>query len=244
MLPTARLGGALELVPGIAIAASVATGMRTPSFVELLGDAELVSGNTGLRPEGSTGGDLGIVARGRVGPLEGFVEARGFALWMRDLIRYVRTDAHQWTPQNVAEAWTAGLEASANVRFERLVRFAGALTWMESEDLSRGRALPFRPRLTAYGRLELTVPDLPAPLAGVGAWIEAEYVGETFDTPENDVPIPEVTRVGAGASLALRGDALRLDLIVRDVFDARGRDALLRPLPGRSVALQIAVRMD
>jgi hypothetical protein len=37
---------------------------------------------------------------------------------------------------------------------------------------------------------------------------------------------------------------VRVDLIVRDVFDARGRDALSRPLPGRSVALQIAVRGD
>ncbi|AKF05998.1 TonB-dependent receptor plug domain-containing protein [Sandaracinus amylolyticus] len=242
-LPTARLGAALELVPGIALAGSFSTGVRAPSFVDLFGDGALISGNTSLRPEESTGGDLGVVARGRIAGLEGFAELRGFGLWMRDLIRYVRTDANQWTPQNVAEAWTAGIEASTNVRFERVVGLASALTWVESQDRSLARALPFRPRFTGYARLDATF-DLPAPLASVSAWIDGEYVGETYDTPENDVPIPEVARFGVGASLSMWEGALRADVIVRDVFDARGRDALLRPLPGRSFALQISVRTE
>ncbi|MDQ3036794.1 MAG: TonB-dependent receptor, partial [Myxococcota bacterium] len=237
------LGGVVELVPGVAVQASAATATRSPSFIELFGDGGLLAGSTELRPEQSATVDGGLVVRGRAGPLSGFAEARGFALWASDLIRYVRTPANQWTPQNVASAWTAGIEASANVDIERVVSLIGSLTWLESRDETRGRALPFRPRLTSYGRAEVHLTG-PAPLDRASVWIDLEYVSETYDTAENDVAIPEVARAGAGASLELWNRAMRIDLIVRDLFDARGRDSLLRPLPGRSVALQVAVRTE
>lgn len=242
-MPTARLGGVLEFLPGLAIQASVASATRTPSFTELFGDGGLLSGSTELRPEQSTSLDGGFVFRGRIGPVSGFLEGRGFALFMNDLIRYVRTDANQWTPQNVATAWAAGSEASLHMDVAEVVSLAGSLTWLESRDETRGRTLPFRPFLTGYLRSAVQLRG-PAPFDRVGLWVDVDYVSETYDTAENDVSIPEVARVGAGASIELWSRMVRIDLSVRDIFDARGRDALLRPLPGRSVALQLALRAN
>jgi uncharacterized protein (TIGR00290 family) len=64
-MPTARLGGVIEVVPGIAVQASVASATRAPSFVELFGDGGLLAGSTELRPEQSTSVDGGLVARVR-----------------------------------------------------------------------------------------------------------------------------------------------------------------------------------
>jgi outer membrane receptor protein involved in Fe transport len=242
-MPTARLGGVVEFIPGFALQASVANATRTPSFIELFGDGGLLNGSTELKPEQSTSVDAGLVWRGRIGPVSGFAEGRGFALFMNDLIRYVRTDANQWTPQNVASAWVAGAEASLNATVAEMVSFIGSLTWLESRDETRGRALPFRPFFTGYLRSAVHFSG-PAPFDRVGLWADVDYVSETYDTAENDVTIPDVARVGVGASLELWSRILRVDLSVRDLFDARGRDALLRPLPGRSVAIQLAIRTN
>src|SRR5690606_28440048 len=138
----------------------------------------------------------------------------------------------------------AGTEGSANVDIARLVSLIGSVTWLESRDETRGRALPVRPRLTMYGRAAVHVPG-PAPLGRASAWIDVDYVSESHNHAENDLAITrEVARAGVGASVELWEGALRIDVIVRDVFDARGRDALDQPLPGRSFALQIAVRAD
>lgn len=242
VMPTARLGGVLEFFPGLAVQASVASATRSPSFIELFGDGGLLSGNTELGPEQSTSMDAGLVWRGRAGPVSGFAEGRGFALFMNDLIRYVRTDANQWTPQNVASAWTAGLEASLNLDVAERVSFVGSLTWLESRDETRGRTLPFRPFFTGY--LRSAVHFEGPPFDRIAVWADLDYVSQTYDTAENDVTIPEVARVGMGASIELWSRIVRVDVSVRDIFDARGRDALLRPLPGRSVAIQLAIRTN
>jgi vitamin B12 transporter len=245
VLPTARVGAVLELIPGIAIQASGATATRAPGAIELFGDGGFLLGDTRLRAERSYTIDGGVVGRGTLGVLAGFAELRGFALWAEDLVRYRRIAQGQIVPENAASASIAGLEASARLEIDRFVSIAAALTWIETaEDVGgRSRQLPFRPRITGYARPTLHVDDL-GPIARLSMYVDVDYVGSAFDTPENDVVIPEVARIGIGASIEILARAVRLDLIVRDLFDARGRDIIERPLPGRSFALQLAVRTD
>jgi outer membrane receptor protein involved in Fe transport len=242
-LPTVRLGGAIELTPGITIQLSAATGTRAPGAIELFGDGGLLAGDTHLRPETSWTVDGGVVARGRAGPIQGIGELRAFGLRMSDLIRYVRTPTNQVAPENVASAWVAGLEASARVELDRHASLVGAFTWIEHRDETLGRMLPFRPRTTAYLRPALHLPDL-SPLDRATAWFDVDWSDVAFDDRENARAIPAVARVGVGVSLEGFERRVRVDLSVRDVFDARGRDFLQRPLPGRSVALQLALRTD
>jgi outer membrane receptor protein involved in Fe transport len=242
VLPTVRLGAVVEPVAGLAIQASAASATRAPGPVELFGDGGLLAGDTRLRPETSWTIDGGLVVRGRVGPLLGTAEARGFALWMRDLIRYVRTPTNQVVPENVASASIGGLEASVRIEAERWGSLTGALTLSESRDETLGRALPFRPRLTAYLRPALHIEARP--LDRASSWFDVDVSDSAFDDRENARIIPAVTRVGVGVSFEAFDRCLRIDLSVRDIFDARGRDFLQRPLPGRSVALQLSLRTD
>jgi outer membrane receptor protein involved in Fe transport len=60
-LPTYRAAAALEALPGLALSASVASGARAPSTLELFGDGVFILGNIGLSPEESVSIDAGLV---------------------------------------------------------------------------------------------------------------------------------------------------------------------------------------
>lgn len=244
-MPTARLGAVLEIVPGIAVQASGATATRAPSSVELFGDGGLVLGSTRLVPETSRTIDGGIVLRGAIGELRGFAELRGFGLWISNLVRYRRNAYFQVVPENVASAWIAGLEGSARAELERWGSFVGAITWLETRDESqvRPRELPYRPRLAFYARPAVHV-EGPAPFDRASIYADVEYTSGLFDDPANTSAIPELVRVGAGIGVEIFDRGARLDVALRDLFDARGRDFAGRPLPGRSLAVQLALRMQ
>jgi len=242
-MPTARLGAVIEPWPGIAVQASGATGTRSPSFLELFGDGGFLLGNTALRPEQSHTVDLGVTLRGAEGELRGLVELRGFGLVLTDLIRPRRVETNQVILENVASAWTAGLEASVRLAVGRGFTLTSALTWIESRDTTLDRALPYRPAVTAYVRPALVLPAALG-LDGASVYADLEAATSAYQTPENDLSSDGLLRVGAGISLEAVRRVVRLDLVVRDLFDARGRDFLDRPLPGRSLALQLAVRTD
>lgn len=242
-MPTARLAGVVEIVPGIAIQASAATATRAPGAIEIFGDGGLLLGNARLLPEQSRTIDGGVVLRGSAGPIAGSAEVRGFGLWMTDLIRPQLNTQHQITFANVGSAWTAGIEGSARVRFEDWVSLTGAITWLETRDETRGRELPFRPRLTAYARPAVHVPGI-GPLDRASAYADLDYVAGAFGDPDNSTSIPEQLYLGAGISLEAFGGIARLDVVVRNILDARLVDLTERPLPGRSFAIQLALRTE
>jgi iron complex outermembrane receptor protein len=245
-MPGARLGGVVEIVPGIAIQASGGTAIRAPSLVELFGDGGFLLGNARLSPEQATSVDGGAVVRGTAGPFRGFAELRGFGLFFSGLIRYRRNAQSQVVPENVASAWAAGMEASAQIEIERWGSLAGSFTWVETRDESsayRGNQLTFRPRTTGYARPALHLEGL-GPIDRATAYVEVDWIDGAFDDPANLTPIPPAAHVGVGVSFEALERRLRLDLTVRDVFDARGVDFTGRALPGRSVALQLAVRTN
>ena len=184
-----------------------------------------------------------MVLRGRAGPVSGSAEVRGFGLWMSELIRPRINAQHQVVFDNVTSAWTAGIEGSARARFEEWLSLTGAITWLETRDETLGRDLPFRPRLTAYVRPALHVPGI-GPLDRVSAYVDLDYVSGAFNDPASTTPIPEQLYVGAGVSLEGFAGRVRIDLVARNLGDARLVDLTERPLPGRSFAMQIAVRTE
>ncbi|MBX3274734.1 MAG: TonB-dependent receptor [Sandaracinaceae bacterium] len=242
LAPTFRLGGALEPARGVTIAASVASATRVPNQVELFGDRGFLVGVATLAPERAETIDLGLVLAGQSGALRGRAELRGFVTFASDLIRYRRNTLYQAVPENVASATLAGAELGARVELERHFTLVTAWTLLGTwtEHLGRERQLPLRPWLTGYARPEVRALGV-GPLDVLGAFVDVEHVSETSWDPANTSALAARTRFGVGVTLAVWDGRLRVDAVVRDVFDQRGFDLLGFPLPGRTLAIDMVL---
>ncbi|MFO0681583.1 MAG: TonB-dependent receptor [Sandaracinus sp.] len=245
-LPTGRLGVVLEPIGGVALAGSAWAASRAPSLVELFGDRTYLVGNAGLRPETSYGGDLGLVLSGTLDALEGTLDVRGFAQSTSDLVRYVRTDQFQYTPQNVASALTAGAEASLALALPPWLRSTTAFSYLYAVDTSpgtsaSGRTLPLRAPVSVYTRLSGGLSAL-GPIDRIELYADLDYVAPSYADPANLTIISGRLRFGAGLSVQLLDRRVALEVVVRDLADARGVDVLGLPLAGRSVIGTLTVR--
>lgn len=241
VVPTGRLGVVFEPIRGLALSASGYATARPPSLVELFGDRAYLVGNTTLRPETSFGADGGLTIAGSADLLRGSLDVRGFGTVVSDLIRYERTSQNQSTPLNVASATLAGVEASLTGSLGRWAHLTTAFTWLHARDETRARGLPLRPPVSLYARLSGTS-DAFEVVDRVAAFVDVEYVAESYADPANLAVIPSRARVGFGLSVTLFERHLSLEVVLRDAFDARGVDILGLPLAGRSFVGSLTVR--
>ncbi|MFK7989924.1 MAG: TonB-dependent receptor, partial [Sandaracinaceae bacterium] len=243
LAPTFRLGAALSPLPDVTIAASASSATRMPSMVELFGDRGVLVGDPSLRPERAESFDLGVALRGRHEALRGQAELRGFVTLASDLIRYARVDALRAVPQNVDQAVLGGAELGVRGSLTRHVSLRGALTLLatSTEHLGVTRQLPLRPTVSAYVRPEVRAFDV-GPLSRVSAFVDLAFVSASFWDPANQGVLAERARFGAGLSVAVWRDRLRVDASVSDLTDARGTDRLGLPLPGRALWVSATLR--
>lgn len=239
--PTYRLAAALEPIGGLTFSASVATGKRLPSIGELFGDRAYQEPNPTLRPERATAVDAGAVVRGRRGALRGAVELRGFALRVRDLIRFELTSQHTVLPRNIARGDVLGAELGIGGRYGRHLSLASSLTVMRSEN-AFGKALPLRPPLQVLARPQLHFfPGFADELTAFG---EVHHVAFVYLDEAERTHLPGRTLFSAGASLTLWHARATVDVRVNNLLDLRVTDVLSRPLPGRDYRLSLTLRHD
>lgn len=140
---------------GTKLRASAGTGAKAPSLYQLYAP---LYGNTGLRPEESTGYDAGIdqsLFDGRV-----TLSLTGFYNKFNNLIDFT-FDSTPTQPYghyiNVARAETYGLELGGNVDLlPGLLRLKTAYTYLKAYDLNTGLVLARRPEHTAQFALSYT----------------------------------------------------------------------------------------
>jgi outer membrane receptor protein involved in Fe transport len=226
--------------PSLAFSASAATATRLPNLTELFGDSAFLVGDTRLRPERGFSVDAGGVWRGLFHGISGSLELRGFGLFSRDLIRWVRTSRFTATPQNIDRARVFGAELGARLRFGSHVGFVAALTRMQSRDLERDRDLPLRPRLMAHVRPELNL-ELGHGIEA-SAFVDLNHQSASSVDPAALVTVGARTTIGAGLSFSFARGRARLDLVGRDLFDAGPSDLLGFPLPGRRFSASLSLR--
>ena len=82
-----------------------------------------------LRSETGRTIDGGVVLRGERGPLRASLEARGFEVRLRDLIRFVPTSQHTAAARNVESATLRGGELGANA--ELFEQVSAELSWLD-----------------------------------------------------------------------------------------------------------------
>ncbi|ABS27753.1 TonB-dependent siderophore receptor [Anaeromyxobacter sp. Fw109-5] len=231
---SAKLGAAFELARGLALRASGGRTYRVPSFAELHLEQGLLSPNPDLRPETGAGADAALVYDGALGLLS----VGGHAAVYEDIITYEPASLGHFRPFNTGRAVVSGVEAeAATTPWRRALGLAlsGAYTFLPTEVLRGspgvlGNALPRRPLHRLYARAAVSP-------GRFGAHVQVEHARDQYlGVLNQETPLPDVTLVGAGASIRfLRRPALALHVEVDNVADDRTLvDGYGNPLPGRT----------
>lgn len=238
--PSFRVGGILAPTGWLSLSASVSSATRLPTVLEYFGDRGYLTGNPSLLPERSLGGDVGLVTRARSRGVRVQAELRAFYLHTRDQIVYTRTSLFTASPLNLASSNTRGIELAVRSTLGRHLRVVGSATFLDATN-GDDRTLPLRSRFQAYGRVEGMTRRLGA-LSNVRVYVDLTHMGSNFADLANLLVIESRTQLGAGVGVSVLDDRLELAGSIRDIFDARGRDVLGFPLPGRSIAVTLTLR--
>ncbi len=140
-------------------------GARLPSQYELFGDRGQVRANPELKPEMGLGGDVGVLVREGTEDFCIRFELRGHLRRDEDLIRGRRTSQSQTIFENVESALLAGVESSLELSVGPYLTLAGMYSYLHAED-ARGNPLPYRARMTAFGRLQVGTGELGSGFSG------------------------------------------------------------------------------
>lgn len=237
-------GDRIELDPRLGLAwrlggsdtrlhASGGRAFKLPSFFALASPPAL-GGNPNLRPEISTGGDLGIEHRVAAAHLD--ADATLFYDHFRDLIDF---DFQQFLHVNRSSVEARGAELS--LAWRPTSRFTAALnaTCQEVTDLTPGDGpLLHRPRWIGGARVDWQAS------ARLHLRIDSQGVSRYLDT---EIPVPDRDSVasfqifGAGADWQLAGD-WRLRARIDNLTDRRYQ--VLVGFPGAGTALRLGFQYD
>ena len=220
-----RVTGALALGEGAArLHGSVGTGFRAPGLVDLYFP---YYGNPQLRPESSTGWDLGAamsIAGGR-----GEADLTVFANRFEDLIAF---DYGTYLAANLARASARGAEIVAELQASPAVRLGGSYTFTDSSDLATGAPLPRRPRHRATAS---------AVLEPAGRWrggLTAVAVRDRIDA--GGAALPDYVRVDGNVELRV-ADRARAYLRLSNLLDADIEEVAGYWSPGFAATLGLAL---
>lgn len=236
--PTARLGGVIEPVNGLALSASVATGTRLPTMFELFGDRGLTLPSVHLKPVTSTTYDGGITFKDSWDMLRAALELRGFYQERRNAIAMFRTAQWQVGHENLSAVNQYGVEAGLSAGVSEYASLYGSFTWLQTEN-ALGKRLPFRPQYVSFVRPELSFPFSGRTLSGLSVATEIGHRSYTFVDRANLAYAPACLKAGVGAAATLFGGRVRVAARVDDVADARCSDLIGYPLPGRAYFLSV-----
>ena len=216
-------------------------GYRIPTFTELyLPNLETYGGNPALRPEDAWSGDLGVVARARLGNVSGRAEATAFGTILRDGIVFAPVSTFHYKPVNTGPARFAGVELAASADLARVVEMRAAWTRTESLREETGAPLPGRPRDRIFGRVAGRIGGGTIEPFAEAAWTSASYVDSHANLA---MPAGEVLTAGLTVHRTrglVRG--LSLTAEATNLTDSEVRDLRFLPQPGRTFWLTVRWR--
>ncbi len=230
----------------LSLQASVASGARLPTILELFGNRGTLLANPQLKPERALTWDVGLRSRRRVRlggrPLLLRLEARGFGREVSDLIRYRRTAQFTAVAENIESGQVFGGEGSIKVALPPWLSVDAQAAWLRARD-DLNRSLPLRSTWTGSAQAEARTEVLwPGWLDEVRARLTFLFVGQNRFDPANLSGNDDRQVWGAALSSVHDGGRFRIQAQVRDVFDVGGSDLLGFPLPGRRFDISLTWR--
>jgi vitamin B12 transporter len=197
--------------------ANLGSGFRAPSLNELYYP---FYGNPDLKPEKSTGYDVGVEKD--LFDKKLVIGATWF--WQR-YKNLIQTNFNTFTADNIGNAQTEGVEIQASVLPTDNLRLNAAYTWLDAVNKDTGAFLPLRPRNKVTSSIEYTL----AKLTVIGEFL---YVSRRFDSGLNR-DISSYSLVNLKGSYLLHKN-LSLFVRIDNLFDKSYEEAAGYGTPGIS----------
>lgn len=232
---------------GLRLKGQIGRAFRAPTFSERF---YLPGGNPDLTAERGWSAEAGAIVSGGNGRATGQLEATAFATRIRDQIvwfpSFVGPGVQAWSPSNVAEVVTRGLELSAQgaVRLTEGARLNGGfyVTHTAAEDRSN-------PALRAYGQQLPYVPEQQFKAFAGATWgpvtldLTGRLVSERFITTDESQSLPpyQVLDARLAVTQPIGPVAMTLDLSVQNVLDTDYAVIRFYPMPPRHARLRLTI---
>lgn len=228
---TARAGAALELSPGLTLAASYGEGFKSPTVSQVVCDFCFPSGpSLGLRPERASGYDVGLTWRSADGTRRASLTA--YRLSVQDQISYVGGRY-----RNVARTRGEGVEAQAQAALGAGFTVRAAYSYTEAEDRTTRLQLLRAPKHSGSATLGWTGGPLEAALTLRGESRQAD----TGLDGSSRVRRPGFLTADLTAGYALT-QAVKLTLRIENLTDQRYQQVFGYGEPGRSAYVGVGLR--
>lgn len=239
-----RLGARVALTDALSLRVTGGRYFRPPTMIELFGDRGYIAGNEALRPERGTSVDGGLVVDARSETAALYAHAAGFVTWSDHLIQWQQSGP-RLRPVNLDAARVAGLEAGADLRVaggDLVLRGSYTLLApvnLSADPLTRGRALPGRPRhdLSAQASIghvwRVRGRELEPRLV-----YNLDHVARTFLDASGRYEVPRRTLHGLGLELHL-ARRVHVTADVRNLLDLR--TTLWRPPIAGAPAIPVPI---
>lgn len=202
---------------------------RIPTFNDLYWQG---SGNSDLKPESSYQLELGNNFRFK----NIAFSVTGYYIKIKDLLRWTPATGGNWTPGNVANVSTYGLEILADAtkkigqnRFE----FNAAYGYTVSRDEQKKKQLIYVPfhKFTA---------SLGYSFKNISAHYQYLYNGKVFTSSDNFYKIDDYLVSNIGVAYAFgKKKSFQLGFDALNVFNENYQSVSPRPMPGRNYAINI-----
>jgi vitamin B12 transporter len=159
------VGAVYQTSESVSVKASYGTGFRAPSLNELFYP---FYGDPNLKPEESKSWEVGIEQKVSDG------SSLTITYFEQKYENLIQTDPLTFTAKNIAEAEIKGVEVSAEAKEKSGSGIRAGYTYLDTEDKSTGKRLPFRAKNKAVVSLFLVE-------GGSTLTLEYNYVGGRFD---------------------------------------------------------------
>ncbi len=231
---------------GVLLSASAARNYRYPSLNDLY---YVPGGNPNLKPERGYTFDFGVSKEVKKGTLTAGGKVAAFYSRIEDWILWRPTVKGFWTPVNLAEVESRGLES----RF--FIRLAWGDGWsldanalfgitrsvnIDKEDASYGRQLPYVPLYSASATATIGYRQWQATYKwNYYSKRYTSYSGTSFST--GSVPEYFMNDISVSRRIEWRALKFKVRFDINNLFDEEYQSVLSRPMPPRNYAIGMEV---
>ena len=173
---TFGLGYAIKLAPSLRLGTSFATGYRAPTLNDLYIDSAYYIPNEDLSVEKSKNLEIFIESNDAIQT----TRLTAFRSNVKDLITNMELPGYKYQATNVDEARLSGYNLTSDWQLSNLL-FGGQYAYTDAEErlgTNKGKQLVFRPEHTGLIYVGYQA-------ANFDIRTEAEYVGKTYNVPDN-----------------------------------------------------------
>jgi len=196
---TYKIGIAVHPLAGLKLLGNYGTGFKAPSLNDLYYPTSAFSGgNAALKPETSTGWDIGMDYQWQDDDWQTGLNIVWFDQRYKDLIVWQASPTFFYSPNNIGKARTKGLELSASFAYGAgYIR--GNWTYLSAKDTATGNLLPRRAKESGNITTGIT-------LAGLDVALAWQIVGPRFSTTGNAKPMAGYSKGDIRASYAINSE--------------------------------------